>query len=162
MNYDKEILNFSLGDVIDYIQGPKYQSIAQAIAWDSVYFTEKTVKVSSQEEKALMLANFVIGYKDDNINGHLVWFGNDPKVMNARIGNVPIIAFAKLNSPKMAEALIEKGAADIETEVSKNKEYVLELSHLFGCVPTKTSSNDAMSLIRNMVRKNREEQNREK
>ena len=91
-----------------------------------------------------------------------IWFGNDPKIMNARIGNVPIIAFAKLNSPEMAEALIEKGAADIETEVSKNKELVLELSRLFDCVPTKTSSNDAISLIRNMVRKNREEQNGEK
>ena len=73
MNYDEKILNFNLGDVIDYIQGPKYQSIAQAIVWDSVYFTEKIVKVSSQEEKALMLANFVICYKDSNINGHLVW-----------------------------------------------------------------------------------------
>lgn len=162
MNNNEEILNMGFGDVIDYLKSPKYQNLAQAMAWDIDYFTEKTVAGSSKEEKALMLANFAIDYKGNNINGHLFWFGNDSKVMNARIGNVPIIAFAKLNSPKMAEALIEKGATDLETEVSKNKELVLEVSRLFDCVPTQASSNDAISLIRNIVHKNREEQNGEK
>lgn len=130
------------GDIIDYLQSGKREMLHQGLKFDIAWFTEKAVSGCSPVENICMFTDFVSNYKGSDIELHLSEFQcygdlSLEELVRAKICNIPLIEFAKLNSPSMVSALKDLGAEEIVTEESQNADLVRETAALFGLLPSK-------------------------
>ena len=87
-----------------------------------------------------MLADFLLNYigfqnvynpnNQDKLFKALTWFWKDPRVINAKICNIPLIEFARLNSPLMTEQFILYGNDILKTFDFPNKEDIMIIASL--------------------------------
>lgn len=149
------IVNVELKDIIKYLEGPSHKKMTQALDFDMEYMTELSTNGSTKKELTTLLADFVINYKGDNASSHLLWLCNDNDVTNGKICNIPIIEFAKLNSPEMVDQLHQFGAEDVKDAQLENKDNVIEIAKLFGYDKKREASlSDVVSTINDMLKPN--------
>lgn len=145
---EDDIIRVGLGDLIEYIHGSSRKYITLGIDLDMQYMTEKSVRSSSKKELVAMLADFLLNYKGNEAQSHLYWLGRDPKVVNGRICDIPLMAFAKLNSPEIATQLAQLGAEDIKTTQSENKDLVVLTAQILDHGQERISSmSDTLSVL---------------
>lgn len=153
-----DVIRVGLGDLIDYINGESRKYIAQGIDLDMQYMTEKSARGSSKKELVAMLADFLLNYRGNNAQSHLYWLGRDSKVVNGRICDIPLMTFAKLNSPELAAQLAQLGAEDIKTAQSENEDLVVSTAQVLGYGQERRSSMaDTMSVLNGILGNNAEQ-----
>lgn len=154
-----DIVRVGYGDILDYIRSTCKNYIDHAIDFDMPNITERAVVGRSDKEKVLMLVDFIINYKGEQIDNHMHRFNTnaDDKLLNSRISNIPLLAFAKLNSDEIVEKLQSMGANDVSTEQSENEELVKATAELLKLgTGNKRTLQDTIVIVDNMIGKNAE------
>lgn len=148
---ENSIVRVGMGEIIDYVSSNRHKNLIQGIKLDIDYLTERSAYGINEKEKLLMLADLIINYKGKSFVNHLYWF-KDKKVLNGRICDIPLTAFAKLNSQEIVSKLILMGAEDISTKQSQSTELVESIAQLFSNEEDKrTSIQDTISTIIDLV-----------
>lgn len=155
-----DVIKVELGDVIDYIKGPCRKYMAVAIDLDIKNMTEESIRGSSQKELLIMLLDFVLNYKGKDAKGHLAFLTQDSKILNGRVCDIPVIEFAKLNSSEIVSLLSQLGAENIKSHKSKSKvSLIITIASILGYgQERKFSMDNAMDVIKDMLKLNTEEQ----
>lgn len=154
--------NLTIDDVVNYLSSDYYNNMSLAISLDMQYLTEKALIGRTEHEKILMLADFILNYKGDEIDGHLFWFQNhvNKSMLNCKILNTSLITLAKLNSDTMVQKLLAMGANDVLDENIENTKVVAKL-FCFG-KKKQITLQDTISLINQMSANNSEQSFRKK
>lgn len=147
--------NIDIMELIQYLQSDLHKLMSKSIYgnihtgfhiynpnyWE--YLSPKSCLGTGKKRNILMLADLLINYINHNniynkedpsqraedINNELSWFWKDPEVINAKICGIPLLEFAKLNSPEMAEQFIKYGAKNEKVETIQEDD-VLEVANL--------------------------------
>lgn len=125
-------INISLDDLVNYFynNGITHTKFSVGLELDLSFLTETTLSLRSKEEKVILLAAFLLKYKGVDADSHLYWFKNDKDVINARICDIPLIEFAKLNNEELAQIFADIGVE--ETIQPENKNYIIEIAKQLG------------------------------
>lgn len=152
VEFNSNVVKVGITDLIEFLESSKYKNIAMAVDSDIPYLVEKTIYSSSSKELIIMLAYFTLNYHGNSIQRYLTYFGNDNAIINGRIYDVPVIEFAKLNSPEMVANLSSLGAKDIKTKQSENQEAVISIANMLGYNQERNiSTSDTLDVLNDIL-----------
>ena len=139
--------NININELIEYLKSDLHRNMSRFIYGDIYkinqypnYLSPAALLGSGKKRNILMLADFLLNYvgfqniydpnNQENVFKALTWFWKDPRVINAKICNIPLIEFARLNSPLMTEQFILYGNDILKTVDSPNKEDIMIIANL--------------------------------
>lgn len=152
VEFNNNVVKVGITDLIEFLESSKYKNIAMAVDSGIPYLAEKNIYNCSPKELVIMLTYFALNYHGNSIQRYLAYFGNDNAIINGRIYDVPVIEFAKLNSPEMVANLSSLGAKDIKTKQSENKEAVISIAKMLGYNQERNiSTSDALDVLNDIL-----------
>lgn len=147
---EKTNINVSVKEVANYAVSPTKATLDQAIVFDMDYFTEKTVRMLNDNDTVLALLHFILFYKGNSGQNHIIHFGINEEIKQAKVCGISLSHIASEYNAAIASLI---GATPANKDFSKEKEIVDAISQLLAPTSKNISFESSLSLVEKLTGK---------